>query len=406
MVEFFNENPDWWLYALIPVISAVVGWGTNVLALKMTFYPLEFIGIPPYLGWQGIIPSKAAKMASKSVDILTKKLITVEERFEQIDPNVAAEQMQPEVERLSKRIVNEVMEAQAPLVWIGLPGPVKTSIYQKSKENLPMILREMMAEIKEKISSLFDLKGMVIRTLVKNRRLLNEIFIRCGEQEFRFIERSGFYFGFLFGLIQMVTWYFYKPWWFLPVAGLFVGFATNWVALKLIFKPLHPINLGIFKIQGLFIKRQKEVAQAYSELVATNIINSRNIFETIMHGKASPELIQIIRKYVSKSIDLTVGGSKDLIKLLSGRNTYDNAKNIASSGVIEDMRITAKQIYGYTEEALNLEETMKVRMSNLPPEDFQGFLRPVFQEDETKLILVGAFLGFLAGLAQLFILFN
>ncbi|MEZ4852454.1 MAG: hypothetical protein R3B93_28515 [Bacteroidia bacterium] len=65
------SNPEFWQFASIPFISALVGWITNVLALKMTFYPLEFAGVWK-LGWQGIIPAKAGKMAGKSVDLLTK----------------------------------------------------------------------------------------------------------------------------------------------------------------------------------------------------------------------------------------------------------------------------------------------------------------------------------------------
>ena len=34
---------------------------------------------------------------------------------------------------------------------------------------------------------------------------MNEIFQRCGEEEFRFIERSGFYFGFLLGVAQVMA---------------------------------------------------------------------------------------------------------------------------------------------------------------------------------------------------------
>jgi hypothetical protein len=47
---------------------------------------------------------------------------------------------------------------------------------------------------------------------------------------------------------------------------------------------------------------------------------------------------------------------------------------------------------------------MHKKMANLSPVEFQGFLRPVFQEDELKVILVGAFLGGLAGLIQVFTL--
>ncbi|MEO0639934.1 MAG: hypothetical protein AAFY70_09425, partial [Bacteroidota bacterium] len=83
---------EFWQFASIPLISALVGWGTNVLAIKMTFYPLNFWGIKP-LGWQGIIPSKAGEMAGKAVDLLTEKLITIEERFDQIEPERVAEEM-------------------------------------------------------------------------------------------------------------------------------------------------------------------------------------------------------------------------------------------------------------------------------------------------------------------------
>ena len=50
-----------WLYFAIPFISGFVGWITNVLALHMTFYPIEFKGVKVwqpegqpfgFFGWQ------------------------------------------------------------------------------------------------------------------------------------------------------------------------------------------------------------------------------------------------------------------------------------------------------------------------------------------------------------------
>ena len=57
MLDFWNDNQSLLIYLAIPITSALVGWLTNVVAIKMTFYPLNFIGIKP-IGWQGIIPSK------------------------------------------------------------------------------------------------------------------------------------------------------------------------------------------------------------------------------------------------------------------------------------------------------------------------------------------------------------
>ena len=48
---------------------------TTIVAVKMSFYPVEFKGIPPYLGWQGQIPSHAAKMASIAMDSITTTVL-------------------------------------------------------------------------------------------------------------------------------------------------------------------------------------------------------------------------------------------------------------------------------------------------------------------------------------------
>ena len=57
-------------------------------------------------------------------------------------------------------------------------------------------------------------------------------------------------------------------------------------------------------------------------------------------------------------------------------------------------------VYAYSDQALDLETTLREKMQQLSGEEFEGVLHPVFQEDELTLILVGAFLGLLAGFGQ------
>ncbi len=401
-MDFLLEN---WTYGLIPVISSVVGWATNVLALRMTFYPLEFKGIPPYLGWQGIIPSKAGVMAGKAVDLITKNLVSMEEQFQQIDPHVAVREMSPELERVSVKIIEEVMITQAPTVWSNLPSPIKKQLQDRVIEDLPTTVEELMKEINNNINKFFDLKSMVISTLIADKGLLNKIFLKCGLEEFKFIEKSGAYFGFLFGIVQMFIWYSFHPWWFLPVAGIFVGFCTNWLAIKLIFKPEKPWKIGGFQVQGLFIKRQNEVSAEYASIIAGQILTSPKIFDSILFGSRSGMVMELIKNHVTRIIDLAAGRSKVLIQLVTGTKRYEIVKNIAFSSFKEDLRIIISRIYLYTEQALDLEGTLRNKMQALPPGEFAGFLHPIFEEDEWKLITVGALLGGLAGLAQLYLLF-
>lgn len=405
---------DFWRYATIPFISALVGWVTNVLALRMTFYPLNFVGVWK-IGWQGIIPSKAGDMAGKAVDLLTENLITVEDRFEQIEPERVAEEMEPILNRLTVKIVNETMELEAPVIWENTPKQVKQRAFQRISEDLPEVVEDLMEEVKRDISDLFDLRKMVVESLESDRSLLNQIFLEVGSAEFKFIERSGLYFGFLFGLVQMALFVLARDVlnlpedysaWTLPLAGLFVGWATNVIALRMIFEPLHPHKYGPFTVQGLFIKRQMEVAEGYAEIVSSRILTSQHIFQEMISGPTAGRLLQIIRLHVKQSIDQVVGPTKTLFQLTQGTRRYIEIKNRIAARFIEEIPHSIKYIFDYTEEAMDIRNTLKYRMQTLGPLEFVSFLRPVFQEDEWKLILVGAVLGFLAGLGQMFFVFG
>ncbi|MEO0897960.1 MAG: hypothetical protein AAFY71_16245 [Bacteroidota bacterium] len=417
MWEYLLEvvsSADFWKYASIPIISAIVGWATNVIALKMTFYPLEFIGVG-FIGWQGIIPNKAGEMAGKAVDLLTEKLITIEDRFEQIDPERVAEEMEPALNRLSIEIVGEVMEKEAPVIWESAPNLIKNTIYQRMSLGLPVAVEKLMEDIKVNITDLFDLKAMVIEALETDRELLNQIFLRVGDKEFRFIERSGLYFGFLFGLLQMGLFLFLQlgmgvsqelAAWTLPFAGLLVGWATNYLALRMIFVPLRPRKIGMFTIQGLFIKRQMEVAEEYAKIVAQRILTSEQIFQKMINGPTSERLMHMVQLQVKKAIDEIAGMSKPLFQLTQGTKKYVKVKNQIAQRFVDELPRSIKHIFGYAEEALDIEHTLKSRMQGLGPTEFVSFLRPVFQKDEWKLILVGALLGLGAGMMQMLLVFG
>jgi uncharacterized membrane protein YheB (UPF0754 family) len=404
MQDIFDGMADLLSYLSIPFVSALVGWFTNVLALKMTFYPIEYTGIRPF-GWQGIIPSKARKMAETAVDLWTSRLIDLGAEFARIKPNRVAQEMAPAIGRLSMEIVDEVMEAKLPLAWAAAPDFLKRDIYRKVSEELPLMVEEMMDDVKRNFDEMLDLKFLAVSSLTQNKALLNQVFQKCGEAEFRFIERSGLYFGFLFGLIQMGVWYFYPEWWILPAFGLLVGYATNYLAIKLIFRPIRPIRFGSFVLQGTFIKRQKEVATEYSHIVASRIITVENIFEYIIRGPGSSRLAEIVRRQIDRAIQHTASSTLPFLGVKVDNKLFGYIRNIASYRFLQELPMNIRHVFGYAENALDLENILRKKMIGLSPEAFEDFLRPVFREDEFKLILIGGILGGIAGTVQYLLLF-
>ncbi|TNE45124.1 MAG: DUF445 family protein [Deltaproteobacteria bacterium] len=391
-------------YLIIPTSAGIIGYVTNVLAIKMMFLPIEFVGKRPFLGWQGIIPSKAAKLAGDACDIVLARLISVKDLYKRIDPKAVAEELSPVLNSMTEHIVEEVVSEAYPKVWETVPKKVKKKTFQRIQTDVPNIVEQIVTDIEMHIEEICDVRSIVVDAFVKDKKLLNELFLRCGSQEFKFIGQSGLYFGFLFGLPQMVLWMFVQPWWLLPLAGLCVGYATNWVALKMVFEPIQPVKIGPWEWQGLFLKRQKEVSAEYAEVFADEILNAKNLLNAILRGPASDRLFSIIQRHLKEAVDDSAGLSKPFVQMVVGTERYIEMKNRICDRLMEKLPNELSRIHRYTDEALDVKKELRTKLEELTPEEFEGILHPVFKEDEWILILVGAVLGALAGFGQLFLL--
>lgn len=394
------------LLLLIPLISAVVGWVTNYLAVKMMFYPVNFIGLKaPYLGWQGLIPQKRRKMAEISVDLILGKLLSVQELASRLESDKIQEAIQRRLKQILKKIINEVLQESTPSLWAALPAAGKDLVYARIEADIPNVLDKIITDFQSNIIEIIDIKELVVEHLSENPELINEIFLTAGNKEFPFIINSGLYFGFLLGLPTMFFWHFYQTWWILPLGGVIVGYATNWVALQIIFEPKNPIRIGPFTIQGMFLKRQDEVAEVYSKLIEKKLINSENIINTILYGSGSAQLLEIVESHVNDAIERYVAISQPYLGLTMGAESYFKMKKLAAKRLFDDSEKYLLYMHEYANKALNVGEDLREKMQALTPTEFEGVLRPAYKQDEWKLIVIGAFLGGVAGVLQLFYIF-
>ncbi len=393
-------GPHRWSYIAIPFVGAFIGWFTNWKAIKLTFYPKTFWGIPPFLGWQGIVPRKAEKMAGMAIDLITSKLLSVDEIFSRIDPKRMAEEMRAPIISIVPSLIHETMEEYAPRIWESLPGMVRERVVRKAMDDIPQVIADIIHEIRIHPAEVLDLRQMVIDACKRDPGLLIRIFQTVGKNEFRFIELSGLIFGIPFGLLQMFIWFFIQPWWFLTFGGALVGGFINWLAIVMIFNPKHPRKFGPFVLHGLFMRRQNEVAVAYSKMVADELLNPQNIIDGILKGPLSDGLFRIISKHVKAAIDKEAGLVKPFLQFMIGTQTYIEMKNRAVDKIMLQAPKLLKTTFDYSKEAMDIETSLREKLISLPVEDFEDMLHPVFKEDEWILIALGVVLGGLVGYLQ------
>ncbi|MGE5282382.1 MAG: hypothetical protein ACM3N0_08705 [Chloroflexota bacterium] len=409
----------------IPLFTGAIGYVTNWTGVWMLFYPVRFAGfrvpgltafanvlprrirqIPGLaqggIGWQGIVPSRAAKMGSIAVDKGIAKLGGAGDFYRQLDSEAIAEHILATARDDVHDVVERIMERERPQLWHDLPPRVRAAVHARVQEQLPELVAAVTAEIGEHVDDLIDVKLMVIRRIEANPELANRIFLEVGRKELRFIVNFGFFFGFLLGVpTALLTQLVLTEWWVLPIAGVLIGYTTNLIGIRMIFEPVRPRRLGRFTVQGLFLKRQPEVAGVYADIIAHDIVTMGNMADDLMHGPNSDRTRQLIEVALRPAVDRAVGRARPAVRVAVGSRGYDTIRtSVAAEAAGYTVAPLADAEFNESQSG-GIREFVAARMREMDPADFSEMLRTAMREDEWLLYLHGAVLGFGAGLLHL-----
>ncbi|HEY2160981.1 MAG TPA: hypothetical protein VGH24_06715 [Solirubrobacteraceae bacterium] len=406
----------------VPIVTGLIGYTTNWTGVLMLFYPVHFRGwrahwlqslarLLPYkirqvpgimvggIGWQGIVPSRAAKMGSLAVDSGIAKLGTPQEFFQQLDPEKIAEQIVVSTRADIPRIVERVMRREHPQLWNDLPPQLRALAIERVQRQLPEIVRSLTDEIADHIDQLVDVKLMVIKRF--DPELANRVFLEMGRRELKFIQNFGFFFGFLLGIPVAVLTHFVSFWWLLPLLGVAVGYLTNWVALWMIYEPSEPRRFGPLRWQGLFVRRQREVADVYASIVADDILTVAEFGGELLHGPRSDRTRVLIESAMLPAIDRAVGPLRPAVRVAVGAREYDAIRESFATEPVESVMGPLTDPEFSRTQSATMRKLIAERMREMKPGDFAEMLRTATREDEWLLLLHGAVLGFAGGLVHL-----
>lgn len=412
----------------IPLFTGVIGYITNWTGILMLFKPIKFHGIRvpglaalfPFLpkkiqvlpllqydgriGWQGIVPSRADKMASIAVDKGLAKLGSVADFYRELNPEKLAEHLTEIAEVQIRDIIEEILKREHPQLWYNLPTQVRELIHERVRQQLPDILRELTDEIGNNIDQLLDVKQMVIRYFQARPQLLNSVFQVLGAKELRFMQNFGFYFGAPMGvvLVGVLHWTGWSALAVLPIGGIIIGWVVNWVGINLIFAPAYPKWWCPWR-QGLLIKRQDEITQGYAELVSREIMTFANVGDELLNGPRSDRTMQMLEDTLRPAADRALGPAKGAVRFMMGGREFDSLQETLT------MEATRIAPIGFADPAFNVQQSKEVseyiakQMSALPPPEFVDMLRSAIKQDEWLLFVHGGALGLIAGYAHLLI---
>ena len=395
---------NWLIYLSMPFVAAFVGWSTKIVALEMIYRPLEFRGIGP-IGWQGIVPRRAGKVGSKTIELITANLLKPEELLERIDAAEAVEALRAPLVQAVDEISRDLAEQIRPGLWDSLPEGARKAIQARIQDQAPRITENMLNEMKADLGRYVDLQFLAVTTLVRNKDKLVRLMRSVSDDAMAFVRRSGIVFGLAIGLVQMVAWALFKNPWIMPAFGFAVGFISDYVALNMLFRPVQPTKfLGFIGYQGLLHAQREKITRDYAKILAEDLFSPEILLDGVIKGPGSDKLFALVAKEVDAAIDAQTGIARPLVVLAVGTERYRALKDRVVELVLERLPSTLLEAQDYATSAIDLESTIVEKMNQLTDEEYESILRPVFKDDEPLMIAVGGILGGVVGEIQVLVI--
>ena len=391
---------NWAVYASMPIVAAIIGYVTKILAIQMLYRPLEFRGIGPF-GWQGIVPRRAGKVAATTIELLTENLLKPEDLLDKVNAQEALDELREPMARMIIDVTRELVEQLRPGLWGSLPLDGRKAIVARVEREAPKIVDNLLREIRSDLALYIDLQFITVTTLVRNKAKLNNLMKQTAGSAMAFIRRSGVIFGFGIGMVQLACWALVHQVWIMPVFGFATGFFSDYIALNMLFLPRTPKRfLGIFPIHGVLHQRREQITRDYAKIMASDLFAPSVLFEVLLEGPSSDHLFAAMQREVSKAIDSQIGPATPIVRLVLGTKRYQAAKANIFDAVQARLPETMLRAQDYTRRTLDVENTIADKMGQLSTAEFEGIMRPIFKDDEWLMVTVGAVLGGLVGELQ------
>ncbi|MFL6121228.1 hypothetical protein [Actinophytocola sp.] len=408
----------------VPLFTGVIGYVTNWTGVIMLFQPMRFHGVRvpglrflyPYLprrvqvipaithdgrfGWQGIIPSRVAKMASISVDKALLKVGSIGDFYREFEPDKIADHICATARGEIRGVLEHIMEREQPRLWHDLPPVLKSAVYTRVEQRLPVVVRGLTEQLGEHIEQLIDAKLLVIRYFEEHPELMNDMLREVGRKELRFMRNFGFYFGFPAGIGLVFVLEAVPQWWVLPLGGAVVGWIANWIGIKLIFEPVFPRRVGPFVFQGLFLRRQPEVSDVLAEIIAEDVITMKNVGDELLTGPRSDRTRYLLETALRPAVDDAVGFARTAVRVGIGTERYDRIRDAVAHEAVEFASVFGDQEFGQ-QQAGKIRRFVARQMRQLRADEFNELLRSAIKQDEWLLFVHGGVLGIGAGLIHL-----
>jgi uncharacterized membrane protein YheB (UPF0754 family) len=186
----------------------------------------------------------------------------------------------------------------------------------------------------------------------------------------------------------------------IPVISAFIGWFTNWVAIKMLFHPREPKKILGITFHGIFPKRQQQFAQRLGKLDSQEFLSFADIEQKISDPENLKKVMPMIENHVDDFLRVKLSNEMPVLSMFIGDKTINSLKAVFMKEIESLFPQVMKQFATNLKTELDLEHIVIQKVSSFSSDKLEEILFQIMSKEFRFVEIIGAVLGFIIGTVQ------
>jgi uncharacterized membrane protein YheB (UPF0754 family) len=187
----------------------------------------------------------------------------------------------------------------------------------------------------------------------------------------------------------------------IPVISAFIGWFTNWIAIKMLFHPREPKKILGITFQGIFPKRQQQFAMKLGKLVSNELLSFEDLEEKISNPENVEKLMPVLEEHIDNFLRVKLTEQIPMLGMLIGDKTIGQVKAVFINELKELFPVLMKQYMHKLQDELDLEKIVVDKVGSFSSDKLEEILNQIMSTEFRFVEIIGAVLGFIIGIVQI-----
>jgi len=189
----------------------------------------------------------------------------------------------------------------------------------------------------------------------------------------------------------------------IPFISAFIGWVTNWVAIKMLFHPRTPKKILGITFQGIFPKRQQQFAEKLGRTISTEFLSFADIEEKISNPDNVKKILPLVETHIDDFLRNKLKEQMPMISMFIGDKTINNLKTVFMQEIEILFPTVMKQFAGNLQNELDIEKIVVAKVAGFSSDKLEELLLQIMSKEFRFVEIIGGVIGFLIGLLQIII---